>query len=133
MIWKDKDYCIANVGDSPVYLLQKGRLKHLSREHTLVNEKLENNQPVNIRDLHILTRYMGKSKIAGSDMAFFSSGRIQEGDVFLICTDGVTNSLDTDSMPRYMKMDGDKAMRKIFKCCSRSEQMDNCTAIILKF
>ena len=32
-----------------------------------------------------------------------------------------------------MRTDGDKAIRKIYSKCSKSDKMDNCTAIILKF
>ena len=34
---------------------------------------------------------------------------------------------------KYMKKDGDKAIKEFYKCAHRHPAMDNCTAIILKF
>ena len=132
MLWKGDEYCITNVGDSPIYLLRDRKLKTLTRRHTLANEKLENNQPVSAADLHKITAYMGKPMTAGSDMAYICTGRIKKGDIFLIATDGVSNSLSENQIIRYMKKDGDVAMKKIFAACNKNPNMDNCTAIILK-
>ena len=69
---------------------------------------------------------------AGSDMAFISAGKIREGDTFLICTDGVANSLSDTQKKMYLKKNGDIAMEKIFTACNKRTPADNCTAIILK-
>ena len=133
LLWKNDDYCVANIGDSPIYLLRGKELLHLSREHTVVNEKLEQNRPISAADLHRLTRYVGKPMTAGSDMAFISTGKLRKGDVFLLCTDGVANSLSEEQKKKYMKKDTETAMKKLFALCNNSLHMDNCTAILLKW
>ncbi len=132
-LWKNNEYCLANIGDSPIYKLSKGKLELLSKEHSLAREKIDAGLDVKPRDFHTLTRYLGKKDAAGSDMAYIRTGRIEAGDIVLICTDGVSKVLSDNTKKRYMKIDGDRAMKKLYKSVSRHENMDNCTAIILKF
>lgn len=132
-LWKNNEYCIANVGDSPIYRLSKGRLEILSKEHTLAREKIEAGGEPNPRDFHTLTRYLGKKNHAGSDMAHITTGIIESGDIFLLCSDGVAKVIPDNILKRYMKIDGDKSMRKIYTRVSKHSNSDNCTAVILKF
>lgn len=133
LLWKNDRYCIANIGDSPAYKLSDRELVCLTNEHTMAKEKLEKGLPVEKRDFHRLSRYLGMSKVAGSQIASIKMGKINRGDIFLICSDGVSKSISSYQMKRYMRTDGDRAIRKIYSKCSKSDNMDNCTAIILKF
>lgn len=132
-MWKKNEYIIANIGDSPAYCLSDKKLCKLTFSHTLVNEKLEAGIPVSAKDLHSLTRYLGKRNIAGSEMAFLRSGIIHKGDVFLLCSDGIANIITDSEKRTLLKKDGQKAIKSIFKCAYKHSNMDNCTAIILKF
>ena len=132
-LWKNNEYCLANIGDSPIYKLSKGKLELLSKEHSLAREKIDAGLSAKPRDFHTLTRYLGKKDAAGSDMAYIRTGRIEAGDIVLVCSDGVSKVLSDNTKKRYMKIDGDRAMKKLYKSVSRHENMDNCTAIILKF
>ena len=133
MLWKNDRYCVANIGDSPIYHLSGKRLLCLTNEHTKAREKLDKGLPASKDDFHKLSRYLGKRGIAGSQMAFFKMGKIKKGDIFLICSDGVSKSTTDSQRKRYLKKDGDKAMKKLYAKCSKNPNMDNCTAIILKF
>lgn len=133
MLWKNDQYCIANIGDSPIYSVSGNHLSKLSEEHTLAREKIALGETPTTKDLHSITRYLGKEHVAGSEMAYITSGKIQTGDIFLICSDGVAEVLSDDEKKRYMKKDGDKAIQKIYEKAHRHPHMDNCTAIILKF
>lgn len=133
MLWKDHQYCIANIGDSPVYRLSKGHLEQLSKEHTVAREKIEAGEQPSVREFHVLSKYLGKKGIAGSEMAYIQTGEISPGDIFMICSDGISGVLTEQEKVKYMKADGDKAISKIFTRAHKHPQMDNCTAIILKF
>lgn len=133
MLWKNERFCVANIGDSPIYQLCGNKLSCLSGEHTEAREKINQGKAVSKRDFHTLSRYLGKHSVAGSQMASIKTGHISKGDIFLICSDGVSGSLSEIQKIRYMRKDGDKAMKKIFEKCRKNPKMDNCTAIILKF
>lgn len=133
-LWKNNTYYVANIGDSPAFLLSdKKRLQCLTVSHTLANQKISKGEMITSKDLHSLTLYLGKEKIAGSEMVSITSGTINAGDIFLICSDGIASTTTEEEKKKYMKQDGDKAIMSIFKRTHRQKNMDNCTAIILKF
>lgn len=133
MLWKNDNYCVANIGDSPIYQLSGRKMQCLSYEHTIAKERLEKGQKVQAGDFYKLSSYLGKANIAGSEMAYVKTGKIQKGDIFLLCTDGVSRNIDEKQKVRYIKKDGDKAMRKIYRKINKNARLDNCTTIILKF
>lgn len=132
-LWKNDRYWAANIGDSPIYSLSNGKLEMLSTEHTVAREKIESGLYVEQRDFHSLTRYLGKSQIAGSEMVNIRTGIIKQGDIFLICSDGISGVTSDVDRKKYMKKDGDKAICDLYKKAHKHAYMDNCTAIILKF
>ena len=69
-----------NVGDSPVFLWRRGRLLPLAQAHALAQPGLE----------HVLTRAIG---LAADVEPFFFEHELAEGDVVLLCSDGVTTAL----------------------------------------
>lgn len=132
-LWKNNQYFVANIGDSPVYRFSGGKLTCLTTAHTVAREKLSKGENITARDLHVLTSYLGKENTAGSQMASIRSGTIEKGDIFLICSDGISEVLTDDMKKKYMKKDGDKALHTIFHQAHKKQNMDNCTAILLKF
>lgn len=133
LMWKNNAFFVCNIGDSPIFRLRKGKLTCLTTAHTLANTKIAKGEPVCAKDLHTLTSYLGKENIAGSQMATLHTGNIEKGDIFLICSDGISEVLTDDEKKKYMKKDGDKAMRAIFNRIQKHPNADNCTAIILKY
>lgn len=132
-LWKNNEYCITNIGDSPVYMLSGKQLTCLSAAHTIAKEKIAKGEIVSAKDLHSITRYLGKENTAGSDMASMKTGTISKGDIFLICSDGIANATTDLEKQKYMKKDGYKAIQAFFKHAHKHPNMDNSTAIILKF
>lgn len=133
LIWKNNEYYVANVGDSPIYLLRKGKLSCLTEAQTVANVKIKEGKEVSIKDLHALTAYLGKASTAGSEMAHLEAGTIEKGDTFLLCTDGISVVTTELEKKKAMSKDADSAMKILFKRASKKENRDNCTAIILKF
>lgn len=132
-LWKNHQYYAINIGDSPIYKLSGNKLTCLTNSHTLANEKIKRGEMITTKDLHTITSYLGKSGIAGHEMASVKSGAINNGDIILICSDGVSSMTTETEKIKFMKKDGNKAIESIFKCTHRHPGMDNCTAIILKF
>lgn len=132
-LWMNNQYFMANIGDSPIYRLSGGKLTCLTTAHTMAREKLLKGESIAARDLHTLIFYLGKENTAGSQMASIRSGTIEKGDIFLICSDGVSEVLTDDMIIKYMKKDGEKAIRTIFHRAHKKQNMDNCTAVILRF
>lgn len=89
-------YLLGHVGDSRVYLFRKGLLKQISKDHSLVQEQLEqgliNAMEAKTHALrHIILRAVGINDSLAVD---FIKGRIAPGDIFLLCSDGLSDMVD---------------------------------------
>lgn len=131
--WRNNEMCIANIGDSRIYKVKKGKIQCLSEDHTLAKYKISQGILPTINDFHIVTRYLGKTDESGSMMAYINESIIEKGDIYMICSDGISGISEDEQIKRWMKQDGDKAIKSIFNHAHRYETMDNCTAVVLKF
>jgi protein phosphatase len=87
---------VAHVGDSPVCLYREGRLHRLTRDHTVAQDLAAIDPAVAVRFRNILTRAIGSNSIKGEpDVARY---RLTDGDRLLLCTDGLTDLVDDDTI-----------------------------------
>lgn len=76
LLFKDAHYYLAHVGDSRVYRRRKTVLKQLTTDHTWPRRDMR----------HVLRRAVGLDTHL---IAQYGDGELQEGDTFLIASDGV--------------------------------------------
>jgi len=109
---------LLNVGDSQAYRVSGGNLIKLTHDHSVVQEMLDRGQITREQaKLHprknVITRAIGGESAVRSDV--FESD-VKEGDIFLLCSDGLTNALDDETL---------------LNCCVESyEPEDICQALI---
>ncbi|OCX58185.1 serine/threonine protein phosphatase [Thioclava sp. SK-1] len=95
----DQHFACIWSGDSRAYLLRHDRLSQQSRDHTEVRALLDAGTISEHEALHwprknVITRAIGVTAQPQCDIVV---GALQEGDVFLLCSDGLTEHLsDTD-------------------------------------
>lgn len=133
LLWRGNRYYAVNIGDSPIFLLRKGKLKRISKSHTKAELNIMMQKPVQRSDWNTLMQFLGKKGVSGSQMAAFCYGRLQKGDTFLICSDGVSKKIEESRLKSFLAKKEKKSISAIFKVIERSEHNDNCTAIVLKF
>lgn len=95
---------LAHVGDSRAYLYRAGRLIRLTRDHTVVQQEIDAGRltPELARLLphkHILTQSVGFHGPVEPDT---TTRVVEGGDVFLLCSDGLTDPLDDDALERLV-------------------------------
>ena len=90
-------YEVAWVGDSRIYLLQQGTLRQISHDHSLVQELVAAGQldPA-LADRHphrnVLTQALGVTATEQLHIGM-ARGRAEPGSCFVLCSDGLTESL----------------------------------------
>lgn len=82
---------ITNVGDSRAYMVHQGELYQLSRDHSLIQEKINlglYTREEGMRDKmkNVLSRTVGFEKDVEVDLFHF---KVHRGDIFLLCSDGL--------------------------------------------
>jgi len=85
----------AHVGDSRLYRVRSACMERLTVDHSMVQElvqrgKMDAAQAARSRHRNVITRALGKSPDVEVDVAHHA---IKAGDVFMLCSDGLTNML----------------------------------------
>lgn len=126
---------IANVGDSRVYRLRRGRLTQLSVDHSVVSELLEAGQISPDEAPHhstrgIVTQYMGMPE--GVE-PLVRSVSLNGGDRFLLCTDGLTDLVSEDAIAAVLKteMRPQAAADRLVAAANRAGGADNVTVVVV--
>jgi protein phosphatase len=124
----------ANVGDSPIYLVQKGKIELLSVPHTVMAEHAAIN-PEGAHQLgeeykHMLTRAMGAEEMVSADICeipYF------QDDVLIISSDGLSDCVSPDEiLEMVVNSDSEKACQSLVDLANERGGYDNVTVIVLK-
>jgi protein phosphatase len=89
---------IAHIGDSRCYRLRGDRFEQLTRDHSLLQEQIDSGQITADQarfslNKNLVTRALGIEAIVPADISEY---RVEPDDVYLLCSDGLTDMVDTD-------------------------------------
>jgi serine/threonine protein phosphatase PrpC len=95
---------LAHVGDSRAYLVRGDRIRQLTDDHSIVGELLRRKEisEAAAREhphRHVLTRALGVRPSVEPDLAELTPSL---GDVFVLCSDGLTNHLDDSEIAKHV-------------------------------
>jgi serine/threonine protein phosphatase PrpC len=129
---------IGHVGDSRVYLFRRGQLHQLTRDHTYVQALVDLGQ-VSAEEAarhplrHVLTRSLGGSERATE--GDFQSALLADGDQLLLCTDGLTNMVNNETICRLLGGAGtaDEACRALVSAALDGGGKDNVTVALARY
>lgn len=117
-----------NIGDSPIYSLEHGKLQKVSRDHTLAATGL-------VEDSHArntLVYFMGNTAMSGTEMAFSSNIPINSPITFIIASDGVLKGLNEKQLAKLADKRGNSLAEDIVNLAFKRGSRDDITAIIIK-
>jgi len=128
-----------NIGDSRVYLLRNGALTQLSKDHTIAQQKLElgaitAEQAKTDSGKHTLTQHLG---IFESEMlidAHHVQKQVQPDDVFLLCSDGLTDMVSDEAIQQILvnEKDCESAVKKLIATALENGGKDNVSVIVIQ-
>lgn len=102
----DRDYelaCWAHAGDSRLYLFRRGWLYHVTADHSLVQQMKDAGHRIDDINSHLLYRALGMSS-EGPEASYSDVVPVEDGDVFLLCTDGFWHGVDVEQMRSSLQM-----------------------------
>src|SRR3954466_8430868 len=104
----EDEAAIAHVGDSRAYLLRNGELARLTEDHSLVAElprpgKLTAEEASDHPQKSIITRALGPEPVVDVDRQTLP---LRDGDVILLCSDGLASMIGEDDVARVLASDG---------------------------
>jgi PPM family protein phosphatase len=89
-------FVLGHMGDSRTYRLKNGQLKQLSKDHSLVQEQMDNGliTPEEARKhamKNVILRAVGLDEAPALDLV---RGNLWAGDLFLLCSDGLSDMVE---------------------------------------
>ncbi|HTO71671.1 MAG TPA: PP2C family serine/threonine-protein phosphatase [Myxococcota bacterium] len=127
---------VAHAGDSRLYLFRTGGLHALTIDHSLVGERVARGEltleQARIHpSRHVITRAVGVLEAVDPDVA---SLRPRPGDVFMICSDGISAQLTDDEIRDCLVECGaelPRASRELVDMANARGGDDNATVILV--
>jgi protein phosphatase len=125
----------AHVGDSRLYLVRGGAIRQLSKDHTVVGERvrlgvLSRERARHHPDRSTWTRSVGRELIVAFDRI---SMAVAQGDVLIVCSDGLYNVLDDDEMAAIVaERAAGAACKALVQAANERGTLDNLTAAVVR-
>jgi PPM family protein phosphatase len=125
-----------HVGDSRAYLFRDGTLRQLTNDHSLVGEmvrrgKLTAEQAEEHPQRSIITRALGPEPAVEVDhMTTYA----RDGDVFLLCSDGLTSMVGDDAIEQFLRETPDLrgAGQALIDAANAAGGRDNITVVLFR-
>jgi protein phosphatase len=125
---------IGHVGDSRAYLVRDGELEQLTQDHSLVGElvrsgKLSAQEAESHPQRSVITRAVGTDPDVDVDTFAIEP---RPGDVFLICSDGLTDMVDDRTilgLVEEKRGNLDALVKSLIKAANKGGGEDNITVV----
>ena len=105
-VFRDAQLRLGHVGDSRAYRLRSGQLAQITRDHSLLQEQIDAGlitpeQAAFSANKNLVTRAVG---VEDTVLLETHLHEVQPGDVYLMCSDGLSDMLDDASIARLLQM-----------------------------
>ena len=129
---------IAHAGDSRAYLLQDSNLTLLTRDHTLLEERIRDgllpkNTPASHKLGHVLSRAVGIDSSVETEVSHMT---LQPTDTIILCSDGLNKMLNDEEI-RYVSLNSRHATgldlcQMLIGEANRLGGQDNVTVVVVQ-
>ena len=137
LLFHNDHFTVGHVGDSRLYRYREGELEQLTIDHSLTQELLDNGfytaeQAEHSLNKHLVTRAIGIDESVEVDLR---EDHTRAGDIFLLCSDGVSDMID-DQRIRTIIRDNDDDLESIANelilASNRAGGNDNISVILAR-
>jgi protein phosphatase len=132
---KQDQCCCMWAGDSRIYRLRAGKLQQISVDHSYVQElinqgELSEKDAANHKNKNVITRAIG---VAATLQIEIKNITVQEGDLLLLCSDGLYNEIEAAELAAILAFSSAKqAAAQLLELCLSREAKDNVSFVIVE-
>lgn len=121
---------IGHVGDSRVYRMRSGVVEQLTVDHSLANQLIAAGMApgADFAWRHVVTRALGTA----SGVPDVMRAHVQSGDVFLVCSDGLSEVLAPERIAELLAAPAEIACRALVDAAYAAGSRDNISAIVVR-
>jgi serine/threonine protein phosphatase PrpC len=133
----DGKFSVAHVGDSRAYMIRNGKISRITNDHSWVFEQVQAGMLTEAEaEKHplrnVITRALGGALSVNPDASEIDS---RPGDVYLLCSDGLTGMVPEEEILKLVTANADDleaACRQLIDTANERGGLDNVTAILVK-
>jgi protein phosphatase len=130
----EDNFALGHVGDSRTYRFRNGQLRQLTQDHTLVQQQIEEGliSSDNIKNhplRNVIIRAIGQERELALDLL---RGNILSGDLFLLCSDGLTDMIQDNQIQEilYSDIEIHRKADKLIESAKAAGGKDNITVVL---
>lgn len=134
LAFTDPGFVIGHMGDSRTYRFRDGTLKQLTKDHSLVQDQIDQGiitaeQARTHSMRNVILRAVGVRPSPALDTL---RGPVYQGDLFLLCSDGLTDLIEDAEINNILKMDSDLAFKaeNLVELAIKAGGKDNITVVL---
>ena len=132
LIYNNKAY-IGHIGDSRIYRIRKDVIRKLTKDHSYVQQLVEDKRITREEakthpKKNMLTKALGCTPYVEPDLR---ARNFEKGDIFIMCSDGLTNMVEEKQIYELIKQDINKATDNLINAANDAGGYDNITVIII--
>jgi len=122
---------IFHAGDSRLYRLRGGELRQLTRDHSLYQAWLDNGAHGQPPHRNIIVRALGTMQDVEPEVSLQAAA---DGDLFLICSDGLSGMISDDEIAGILRQAGDlpAACKQLVDLANEKGGHDNVTVVLAR-
>ena len=130
LLFEGKSVTICNLGDSPVFRVRKEKTERIHQEHT--NRRLLEEQGIGRKPE--LTQCLGIAEEEMLICPYVRQYRVQSGDYYLLCSDGLTDMLSDEEISEIVRgrMTAEEKIKGLMENALKRGGRDNITIILIK-
>ena len=132
-----KHVTAVQVGDSRLYLIRDDKITQITKDHSLVEMLVESGSITKEEarrhpQRNVITRAVGTDRTVEADVYEFPT---QEGDILLLCSDGLVNMVEDETILSIIKKEKtlDDAANTLVLEAERAGGTDNITVILIQY
>lgn len=135
VVVRGEEMQVAHVGDSRVYLLRDGTMRLLTRDHSVVQQMLEDGSITEEEAFYhpkrnIITRVLGVESHVEAD---WTRVPVRDGDIVLLCTDGLSSYVPDAEVERTLSGSSFyEAPDALIDCALEAGGIDNVTVLLVQ-
>lgn len=135
-VFQDTRVLVGHIGDSRCYRFRNKVLQQITKDHSLLQEQLDAGlitpqQAATSNNKNLVTRALG---IDDNVLLELHEHAVEEGDVYLMCSDGLSDMVDDAPIARIMETDAPLAQkaRQLISIANAHGGRDNITVLLVQ-
>jgi protein phosphatase len=136
-LFYDNRVLVAHLGDSRMYLQRQGKLKQITRDHSLLQEQIDSGlitqeQAKHAQHKNLVTRALGIDPSVEPEIREYAT---RPGDLYLLCSDGLNDMVDDEDIAMTLQALGanlNLAAQQLVQMANDNGGRDNVSVILVR-